>query len=417
MAYNHFILTVRELSKWLSMKLLLLCLTVTGLALAQTRAPSLLWVRSQAEWGSKHSAPGSRVEAMVVQDYVSPTGFVVPIGSRVNGKVVAASARKNASLRMEFDSVAVAGREFALQAHISAVDNAREVVTADGTILALDRLRKRPGKVELILLAAAYAHPAVLASVEGGKYVVREVRPPEVAYPVGTDYALALEVPPTGSSNARVEMPEPQVAEGIAELLATLPNRTTTTRGAAPADWINIAFVGSKERVERAFQVAGWIAARQLSIRADMKTFLAVAASHSYQEAPVSALWWSNRAPDLVYQKQTNTFAKRHHIRIWQAGVDPQGEVVWLAACTHDVGIEFSRATRSFMHRIDSNIDNERLKVLGDLRVAGQVSSWAYVSRPAVPAQSKNATGDAVNTDGRLAVVQLGAPPSPTNSR
>lgn len=46
-------------------------------------------------------------------------------------------------------------------------------------------------------------------------------------------------------------------------------------------------------------------------------SFFAVADHHGYKTTPVSTLLISGREPGLVFQKQLNTFAKRHHIRIW----------------------------------------------------------------------------------------------------
>ena len=45
-----------------------------------------LWVRSQTELNSRNSLPGSSVEAVVIQDYYSPGGFSIPMGSEDKGK-------------------------------------------------------------------------------------------------------------------------------------------------------------------------------------------------------------------------------------------------------------------------------------------------------------------------------------------
>ena len=59
------------------------------------------------------------------------------------------------------------------------------------------------------------------------------------------------------------------------------------------------------------------------------------------------------------------------------------------------------------MHHISPNIDDERSKVIRDLNFAGCVSSVSYVARPGISTITQNATGDAVRTDGSIAVVQL----------
>ncbi|HOK47414.1 MAG TPA: LssY C-terminal domain-containing protein, partial [Bryobacteraceae bacterium] len=71
------------------------------------------------------------------------------------------------------------------------------------------------------------------------------------------------------------------------------------------------------------------------------------------------------------------------------------------------IGIEFSPEQRTFIHKIDSQIDRERAKVVSDLLFAGSVQALSLVERPEVPQLSQNATGDNLETDGRMAVLLL----------
>jgi hypothetical protein len=56
---------------------------------------------------------------------------------------------------------------------------------------------------------------------------------------------------------------------------------------------------------------------------------------------------------------------------------------------------------------VDSKIDAERAKVAEDLLFTGLVKSLALVDRPQVPTSVSNATGDALETDGRMAVLMF----------
>jgi hypothetical protein len=80
---------------------------------------------------------------------------------------------------------------------------------------------------------------------------------------------------------------------------------------------------------------------------------------------------------------------------------------VWVVAATHDMGINFSEANRTFIHRIDSSIDREREKVVNDLVLTGHVVSVLLVDRSAIPQHAQNATGDNLVTDGKIAVLLL----------
>ena len=111
--------------------------------------------------------------------------------------------------------------------------------------------------------------------------------------------------------------------------------------------------------------------------------------------------------PDRVFQKQTNTFDRRHHVRIWRAPQAHDGRPRWAASATHDTGIKFARAERTFTHRVETDIDLERQTVVDDLRFAGVRERSAFARRVGMPASLTNATGDVMTTDGRVAVLVL----------
>jgi hypothetical protein len=97
----------------------------------------------------------------------------------------------------------------------------------------------------------------------------------------------------------------------------------------------------------------------------------------------------------------------RHHLRVWKRPELYQNAPVWVIAATHDTGIELSPENRTFIHKIDSKIDRERSKVVNDLIFTGMVKGLALVDRPQVPTSSRNATGDALETDAAIAVLLL----------
>ena len=119
----------------------------------------------------------------------------------------------------------------------------------------------------------------------------------------------------------------------------------------------------------------------------------------------MSILLLDGQPPDLAYQKGNNTFAQRHHLRIFRRPGTFAGKPIWVCSSTHDTGIDFSERDRTFIHKVDSEIDKERAKVVSDLIYTGAVKSLALVDRPEVPTAVTNATGDALRTDGRMAVI------------
>jgi hypothetical protein len=198
----------------------------------------------------------------------------------------------------------------------------------------------------------------------------------------------------------------PAVPRSLEQLAVSEPYRTTSGRPPVLADVTNVLLIGTAAQLTETFERAGWTTAAALSLRSDVKTFLAVAGREGYKEGPVSVQTLDGRPTDLVFQKQNDTFAKRHHVRIWGRGTW-EGVPVWLAAATHDIGIKFEPADASFTHRVDTHIDLERDKVINDLAFAGGPAA-AYLNRTAVPASVINAGNDRLETDGRLAVVIFG---------
>lgn len=166
---------------------------------------------------------------------------------------------------------------------------------------------------------------------------------------------------------------------------------------------------GSPQALANAFAGAGWMPAEKLDIKTDAMTFFAIAAHHSYHEGPVSSLVVGGEKPSFVFEKTANTFAKRHHIRIWRQQMTWGGAPVWIGAGTHDIGIDFSKKERTFSHSVEANIDDERQKIEDDLIFGGGVKAASLMQRPSAPRSFRNATGDQLQSDGAVAVMQLGS--------
>jgi hypothetical protein len=92
----------------------------------------------------------------------------------------------------------------------------------------------------------------------------------------------------------------------------------------------------------------------------------------------------------------------------WPSGASARDSTLWLVAATHDVGVMFLSRERTFTHRVDPRIDEERDKVVSDLVAAGAVRAMSYVARPAPAggATVNDGRSPAV-TDWRMAVLVL----------
>jgi hypothetical protein len=191
----------------------------------------------------------------------------------------------------------------------------------------------------------------------------------------------------------------------LKKLIAAEPFQTVAQSPPKPSDITNLLLIGTEEQIKRAFSEAGWNTAAELNALSKFETMKAIAENRGYSEAPVSILLLDGKPPELVFQKMTNTFAKRHHLRVWKRPVEFGGRPVWSVAATHDIGISFSEKNRTFIHLINPKIDLEREKVVSDLVFTGRVLSSQLFERPHVPKKSENATGDALETDAHIAVL------------
>lgn len=368
-------------------------------------------VRLTTPVSTSSAKPGDALQAVVTG--LPDAGTIVPPGCVLEGRVAEAvtkvrDAGDRARLRLEFDAVRDrAGSRRPLRATVAGVDNARETVE-EGAIVGLAPVHARPTGIEALLMLAARAHPMVLMASEAVRLGVKVVERPDIAYGPGVRLTLTVDTvpdpPPLDCDSPPARSRTLDAAETA--WVQHLPTRTSAGTPAREADWINVVVLGSATDTAAAFGAAGWTSAERTSLRSDARTFLAVVGRTGYLRGPVALLTLDGVAPSMVFQRQTNTFAKRHHVRLWPA---PGVANAWLAAATHDIGLEFSHRTRHYTHRIDGAIDDERSTVLVDLVDARVLRDYTFVERPAVPRTSSNATGDTVTTDGRVLVVTVTA--------
>jgi hypothetical protein len=324
---------------------------------------------------------------------------------------------------------------YPFSARLVAVDNAREEVTDSGRIVGILAAnsphnllrgfwhRPTPRLIPFSVIGLTGANgrlwaeyslgPIGAAGLFAANQILFRLPEPEVLLPPGTDMLLSVTAfPATAPSFPRSESTE--LPDALSSWVAEQPYELKKPGGRNAADIINFAFTGTSEQLVQAFTSAGWFPADALTRRTFSLAYRSYSARKPYPTAPVSKLLYQSSEPDFVFQKSLNTIARRHHIRIWNAGRVADTEV-WLGAATHDVGIGFDSGSASFVHKIEPRIDLERRKVANDLDFAGCAESIAYVDRPGaarVPGKIKG-----IVTDGRVAVVSLkecSAPPAST---
>jgi hypothetical protein len=169
--------------------------------------------------------------------------------------------------------------------------------------------------------------------------------------------------------------------------------RYTVTGDGLPGDPVNLVLVGTRDQLGKAFAAAGWFGADPISFKSSWRMTWTFVRNIPYPTAPFSTLYLFGRGQDIGFQKAIdNSPRKRHHIRFWALSPDfnqsevrtanfwlnadrpPDGErVLWVGAGTRDTGLGLTKLTCKITHATDSDTNEERDFVLGELEKPGAI--------------------------------------------
>ena len=382
---------------------------------AQIPAGTVIEARLTSKVATRTSRINDPVEAVVISPVIQGNQIAIPAGTLLKGKVTKLqpvdATHPRASVSFEFHELTQAGnKKAAIVAQLAQIDNARETVDESGQVLGIAGSETLSSQMDEGLKKLGSRYAGLAAILQGAKKSVMSQTDPEIEYGPGVEFSLKLTEPiaDTGPGADLDKIVQPiQPEEDLAEFVNRQPFQTMAEKPPKPSDITNLMFLGSGEDVAKAFKQAGWFPAAALDAKSKMETLRAIVEERGYSEAPVSVLLLAEQKPDMVFQKANNTFASRHHLRIWKRPENFGNREAWVCAATHDIGIEFSPQNKTFIHKIDSAIDRERAKVVSDLLFTGLVRGLSLVDRPEVPLESANATGDKLITDAAMAVLDL----------
>jgi LssY C-terminus len=361
------------------------------------------------------SKPGTIVRGFIIESPSCEGSATLPTGTIVEGRIVSVQKvgmgfrHETAKLQLEFDSVIQNGVATEIHTQVLAVDNAREKVK-DGVIRGNRSTKTLHGFVGNTFGYVMMWHPETFWVVPAARATFAVLPEPELYYPAGTDLVLKFSAPMPLAANTNLAPQnwqlDPSEMSALDKQVLSLPERTSTAKG-VPADVVNLAFIGSQDQLENAFETAGWLSSDAPSTRNGAHMFRALISSNSYPHGPISEQLFDGRDYDFGWQKGLNCVVRRDHLRVWSDTLTWQGRDVWVGASTRDVGVRFSIWNKELTHRVESDIDVERERVVRDLGLAGCIESVHVAPRPAMPANLANATGDRLHTDGAVAVIEL----------
>ncbi|HLY61152.1 MAG TPA: LssY C-terminal domain-containing protein [Terriglobia bacterium] len=368
-------------------------------------AGTRLFIRLDTPVSTETSHLHAPIAAHVVREVATTDGVLIPLSATVSGSISklipSSSPTDRARLKLQFDHLGIPGQPaMAISGHIAEVENAKESTLADGTIQG----------VLASELPVSFIDGALGKFGSLGANAEKKVGNPKISidFPAGTDLQLILDQPLALNQTfppAAASVLPPDVQNAITRLLADAPQRCSGKTG-KPGDPLNLIFVGSQAEILHAFDQAGWAVPAQSSRSSLTKTAQAAMGDVGYGQTPISDLYLYGKKEELGFEKMFNTFAKRHHLRLWRAPVKTtDGRDIWLSSSTHDVGIDIHPGVVS--HATEASIDLERDKVGADLVDAGDVAAEQLVTRPNPLSEGVTATGGKWNTDGFLRAIVL----------
>lgn len=372
-----------------------------------------VWVRLSAPVSSYFSKAGSDVHAVLIEDLTCNEAIAIPAGTLVDGHVVAVKKvgwgirHEVAALKLGFDQFQLSdGSQVEITSRLLEVENAREAVK-NGVIVGIRSTDTPEGTINSRLKHLPTWNPYTDLGLIVYKATFPIFPEPEIWYGTGTDLRLELTQPLEAQGTVAV-LPVKETTEDheIDSLVARFPDRVFTLNE-KDADVVNLAFWGTREQMEDAFAAAGWVGSDKLSKSSFLHEFHAFLDHSGYATAPMRPMLLGNERPAMLWQKSLNTYSKRDHVRIWDSSTTVEGTPIWIGAATHDEGATLSLRHKRFVHHIDPYIDEERAKIVRDLKMAGCVQSVSFVDRPDLPSNMLNATGDPLRTDGKVALIEL----------
>jgi hypothetical protein len=373
------------------------------------------WIRLTEPVSTYSSKIGSTVKAILIASPNCDDSAAFATGTTVEGRISYVRRvgfgvwHSWSAVTIDFEKLIAGPQTFAVKAKVEEVANGRENVNA-GVIKGGGGRATPQQAVSTFLLHLPFWNTEVcwIFLLRRGAFPFSPE--PEILLPAGTDLRLRLMAPlelPAEFVKARQEenmQHDAEIDEDIREKLVDLPAHSLTRSG-RPSDVVNLAFIGSPEQIEAAFQAAGWTYGDSLSAWSVLREMRAFSSLNSYAHLPISNQWLAGKPADIRLQKSLDSYQKRDHIRIWNENALAPG--LWAGSAIHETGATWSIRTGRFIHHVDADIDAESERVVRDLTLTGCVADVFRVQRPEKPETERNSSGDELWTDGSVEILEL----------
>ena len=182
--------------------------------------------------------------------------------------------------------------------------------------------------------------------------------------------------------------------------------RITHTIADIPGDPLNVALIGTEAELKRIMLAAKWYPADPLTLKSCLEMADAAVLKRSYDDAPVSSLYYDGRKQDLAFEQAVGESPRhRHHVRFWCLDKrNADGRPVWVGSAVYDERVGLSRTTGEVTHFTAPDVDAERDYLLHDLERTGDLAKQYTLDGFHKTREGRNGGGDPWHTDGNLYV-------------
>jgi hypothetical protein len=332
---------------------------------------------------SSSAHTGDRVEFVVERDVNAGGLTVVAAGSKALGSVVEVKSRR------------VFGMGGGVVIKLDSVELANGV---NVNLMARKRFKGRSHTLrmglEMAVASAIYLPVAPVFLLSRGRDSTILKGTEITAFTQGDASVLTAGLP-----KANVD------ASDLPEMVKLMPARALNGEG-REGDMLNLIFVAKEDDLQAVFARAGWVKVEKSKPQIIWHLFWQ---REKYKKLPMDRLYVFGRAQDYSYAlpEPGSIVSRRHHLRIWRTDRQVDGVPLWVAAATHDVGIEFVKRKLWLFHKIDPDVDLERDFIAANLAKTQQFNRREYVRGVDAVVDGETATGQAYFSDSRMLLIGL----------
>jgi hypothetical protein len=215
--------------------------------------------------GSRVSRVGDPVRAAIIAPVIDHETILLPTGTIVSGTVERVDRLRlgiphtAAHLEVQFTQLFLSdGTVVPIDARLASVEEAREIVTDNGTVVGIHPSASLSTGVSGVFTLFSVAAPELRLPVLAFKFLAARSPDAEIKFPAGTEMLLRLTHDVQVNNSASYEpavslLTESQTAQ-IQNVLARLHQQRAKLDSGDDSALINIVLIGDRQAIERGFR-------------------------------------------------------------------------------------------------------------------------------------------------------------------